>query len=247
MVHAGGAVHIAQNGSGLAGACAATFRPPAEQGVYSLIAAAGSSGRGVGFALKQAQRAWALERGAASMRWTFDPLVSRNARFNLAKLGAVAIDYTVDFYGPLDDGIDANDETDRLTVEWALALPREGGHDRGLAGEGQPRGGSHGEGLAGDERQRQDRPNQHDGPDLAGAELDPRRAPDGGPLSARGASGRWCRVPTDIVAVRHRDQQLAAAWRTAVRDVLRGAFADGFRATGMSRDGWYHLTRGEAR
>jgi predicted GNAT superfamily acetyltransferase len=213
LVHAGGAVHIAHNGNGVAGACAAIFRPPAERGVYSLIAAAGSSDRGVGFALKQAQRAWALERGAASMRWTFDPLVSRNARFNLVKLGAVAIDYAVDFYGPLDDGIDANDETDRLTVEWALVSPS----------------------------------NQQDGPDLAMVELDPRRAPDGGPLSASDESGRWCRVPTDIVAVRRRDQELAAAWRTAVRDVLLAAFTDGFQATGMSRDGWYHLTRGEAR
>lgn len=63
IVHAGGAVHIAHNGSGVAGACAAIFRPPAARGVYSLIAAARSSDRGVGFALKQAQRAWALEHG----------------------------------------------------------------------------------------------------------------------------------------------------------------------------------------
>jgi predicted GNAT superfamily acetyltransferase len=215
LVHAGGAVHIARHGDGVAGACAAIFRPPAERGVYSVIAAAGSSDRGVGFALKQAQRAWALERGATSMRWTFDPLVSRNARFNLVKLGAVAIGYAVDFYGPLDDGIDAGDETDRLTVEWALACPPAA--------------------------------TAAHGPDLATVELDPRRAPDGGPLSARDESGRWCRVPADIVATRRRDHELAAAWRTAVRDVLGAAFADGFQATGMSRDGWYHLTRGEAR
>jgi predicted GNAT superfamily acetyltransferase len=218
IVHAGGAVHVARSGPRIAGACAAIFRPPAERGAYSLIAAAGNSDRGVGFALKQAQRAWALGRGATSLRWTFDPLVSRNARFNLVKLGAVAIGYSVDFYGPMDDSIDAGDETDRLTVDWALAA------DGGRVARAQP---------------------GRDGPDLTAVELDPRRAPDGGPLSARSDSGRWCRVPTDIVAVRRHDQKLSAAWRTAVRDVLTAAFADGFHATGMSRDGWYHLTRGE--
>jgi predicted GNAT superfamily acetyltransferase len=232
IVHAGGSVHFAQNGGAVAGACAAIFRPPAEKSVYSLIAAAGKSDRGVGFALKQGQRAWALECGATSMRWTFDPLVRRNARFNLVKLGAVAIEYAVDFYGPMDDGIDANDETDRLTVDWDLASPRAAA-----------RGPHHGEGLVGGGRSPESRPQAHDGPDLATVELDPRRAPDGGPLAASGEGGLWCRVPTDIVTLRRGDQQLAAAWRAAVRDVLEPAFAEGFQATGMSRDGWYHLTR----
>ena len=49
------------------------------------------------------------------MRWTYDPLVSRNARFNLVKLGAVGTEYAVDFYGPMRDGVN-DGESDRLTV-----------------------------------------------------------------------------------------------------------------------------------
>lgn len=125
LVHAGGAVHAAyydrQSGEHLAGAAVAVFGEPAERDVYSFVAAASASGHGVGFAVKQAQRLWALERGATSMRWTFDPLVSRNARFNLVKLGAVGSEYLVDFYGPMSDGVNNGDESDRLTILWDLA------------------------------------------------------------------------------------------------------------------------------
>lgn len=68
-------------------------------------------------------RAWALERGATSMVWTFDPLVSRNAHFDLAKLGASATEYAVDFYGQIDDGVNGHDESDRLTAVWPLSDP----------------------------------------------------------------------------------------------------------------------------
>ncbi len=70
--------------------------------------------RGVGLALKQHQRAWARDRGIATITWTFDPLVARNARFNLQRLGARATAYLPDFYGPMDDGFNASSPTDRL-------------------------------------------------------------------------------------------------------------------------------------
>lgn len=123
--HAGGAVHYAGDGNGaVTAASVLVFCSPASLAVYSVIAAARTSDHGVGFALKQAQRAWALERGMTSMVWTFDPLVSRNAHFNIAKLGATATEYTVDFYGPIEDGINGHDETDRLTAVWPLCDPR---------------------------------------------------------------------------------------------------------------------------
>jgi GNAT superfamily N-acetyltransferase len=50
---------------------------------------AGQSG-GVGYAVKLHQRAWALARGVGAVCWTFDPLIRRNAYFNLHKLGARA-------------------------------------------------------------------------------------------------------------------------------------------------------------
>ena len=132
LCHAGGSVLAARAGDELVGAAVAVFEPPATRAVYSLIAGAATSDRGIGLALKLAQRAWALERGATAMSWTFDPLVGRNARFNLVKLGARAVDYVVDFYGPMGDGINAGDETDRLTIRWdLLADPPAGTDDAG--------------------------------------------------------------------------------------------------------------------
>jgi predicted GNAT superfamily acetyltransferase len=80
-------------------------------------------GRGIGFALKQHQRDWALARNRTAISWTFDPLVARNAYFNLHKLGATVTAYLPDFYGPMDDAINAGDATDRLFVMWHLHEP----------------------------------------------------------------------------------------------------------------------------
>jgi predicted GNAT superfamily acetyltransferase len=80
----------------------------------------GHEAKGLGFALKQHQRTWCLERGVRAVEWTFDPLVRRNAHFNLAKLGAEASRYLVDFYGGMRDGINAGDETDRILIRWDL-------------------------------------------------------------------------------------------------------------------------------
>jgi predicted GNAT superfamily acetyltransferase len=75
---------------------------------------------GVGFALKLAQRAQALEQGIALVRWTFDPLVARNAYFNLHKLGVIADRFGRDFYGPMTDAINQGERSDRFTVRWDL-------------------------------------------------------------------------------------------------------------------------------
>ncbi|WP_223863202.1 chorismate synthase [Streptomyces sp. 5-10] len=220
IVHAGGAVHAAYTtgpgGERLSGAAVAVFGPPAGREAYSLVAAATASDRGVGHAVKQAQRGWALERGAHTMRWTFDPLVARNARFNLVKLGAVGAEYLVDLYGPMNDGVNDGDESDRLTARWdLLARPAPA-------------------------------PDPADDTDDRSAAPVVRHAPDGGPLAARHADRLWCRVPGDVVALRTADPALALRWRHAVREVFTEAYAEGFRATAMSRDGWYRLTRSPA-
>jgi len=76
--------------------------------------------KGVGYALKLAQRAQALEEGIHVVRWTFDPLVARNAWFNLGKLGAIADRFERDFYGEMTDDINAGERSDRFTVRWDL-------------------------------------------------------------------------------------------------------------------------------
>jgi predicted GNAT superfamily acetyltransferase len=79
--------------------------------------------RGVGMALKLHQRAWALDVGLDEITWTFDPLMSRNAYLNLCKLGADVAEYCVDFYGDMDDGVNAGQGSDRLLASWRIADP----------------------------------------------------------------------------------------------------------------------------
>jgi predicted GNAT superfamily acetyltransferase len=74
----------------------------------------------LGFHLKQAQRERAQAMGVPEMTWTFDPLQSRNAHFNFAKLGIVADTYKVDFYGPETSSMLHRNGTDRLWVRWLL-------------------------------------------------------------------------------------------------------------------------------
>ena len=80
--------------------------------------------RSVGKAMKSHQRAWALGQGLDSIQWTFDPLMRRNARLNLLKLGAQAIAYEVNTYGSLRDLVNLDDPTDRLLLNWDLASDR---------------------------------------------------------------------------------------------------------------------------
>jgi predicted GNAT superfamily acetyltransferase len=77
-------------------------------------------GRGVGYALKLAQRAQALDRGIHVVRWTADPLMARNAHFNIVKLGAVCDRFHRDFYGDMTDVLNRGERSDRLVVRWDL-------------------------------------------------------------------------------------------------------------------------------
>lgn len=91
--------------------------------LHSDIAGATKSNLGIGYVMKRHQRRWALDRGLQKMRWTFDPLVARNAYFNLCKLGAVVTSFEPDFYGRLNDGVNSDQTTDRLVAEWDLCDP----------------------------------------------------------------------------------------------------------------------------
>jgi predicted GNAT superfamily acetyltransferase len=82
--------------------------------------APGLQGGDIGYAMKLHQRAWCIERGIGSIVWTYDPLVRRNAYFNLVKLGAAAVSFHPNFYGVMSDGLNAGDESDRMLVRWDL-------------------------------------------------------------------------------------------------------------------------------
>ena len=101
-------------------------RQPSELNLHSHAAGVvqSHSGQGIGTQLKMHQWHWARENGFATITWSFDPLVRRNAWFNMVKLGALATNYYQNFYGELDDGINAGEQSDRVLVRWqVLATP----------------------------------------------------------------------------------------------------------------------------
>ncbi len=80
-------------------------------------------GLGVGLALKHQQRDHARALGYNEIRWTFDPLQSRNAWFNITKLGAISQCYYENFYGVMDDAINQGLPSDRIEAVWNLREP----------------------------------------------------------------------------------------------------------------------------
>ncbi|MEV4217963.1 GNAT family N-acetyltransferase [Nonomuraea sp. NPDC049725] len=124
FAHAGGYVAGAYEDDVLVGASVGFLA--AGRALHSHVTGA-LVGRGVGYALKLHQRAWCLRRGLDRITWTFDPLVRRNARFNLAKLGARPEAYLESFYGAMADAINEGDDSDRLLAVWHLTRPPGGG------------------------------------------------------------------------------------------------------------------------
>ncbi|MGE5327465.1 MAG: acetyltransferase [Deltaproteobacteria bacterium] len=80
--------------------------------------------RGLGRALKLAQRAESLRAGINCIEWTFDPLKSKNSYFNLIRLGAIVRRYLPDHYGPVQSRVQQGLPSDRLVAEWRLKSPR---------------------------------------------------------------------------------------------------------------------------
>jgi predicted GNAT superfamily acetyltransferase len=74
--------------------------------------------QGVGYALKIEQWNWAKKQKYPYLSWTFDPLVGRNAKLNVVKLGVDISAYHPNFYGEMPDVLNAGDESDRLMVLW---------------------------------------------------------------------------------------------------------------------------------
>ena len=174
-------------------------------------------GQSVGFALKQFQRTWALERGASTIQWTADPLVRMNMYFNLVKLGGTIVAYHDDFYGPIADALNAGEETDRVVVRWDLMSERVVAAADGAPVVAAPMG---------------------EEPVIL------RAGSDGGPVVAEGDGDTllaW--IPEDIVRLREADAATAHAWRRALRETAGRRLSAGFRAEAITRDGWFVLTR----
>lgn len=126
QAHAGNYVAGAWQGDRLVGASMGFLADPGGVVLHSHITGvvAGASGRGVGRALKDHQAAWCRDHDIATVTWTFDPLVARNAWFNVGRLGVAVQDYLVDFYGEMPDERNRGQGSDRLLVAWDVHDPR---------------------------------------------------------------------------------------------------------------------------
>jgi predicted GNAT superfamily acetyltransferase len=177
----------------------------------------------LGARLKHAQRERALAMGVHEMTWTFDPLQSRNAHFNFAKLGVVSETYKVDFYGPETSSKLHRNGTDRLWVRWLLSSRRV--RDR----------------IAGKSAARNPAPHASGGISSRTEMLDALRllAPlirfDGKGKPVRAELGEALarervsiEIPGDILAVEAADVGLAREWREATRWAFRESLKVGF-------------------
>ena len=80
--------------------------------------------RGLGYRMKLVHRKLALERGIKWICWTYDPLQSRNATLNFARLGGEAREYLVDCYGQFPSQIEKGLPSDRFVLNWPLDSSR---------------------------------------------------------------------------------------------------------------------------
>ena len=176
--------------------------------------------RGIGAAIKQHQRAWAREQGIPVVSWTFDPLVRRNAHFNVNRLGVEVRAYHPDFYGVMTDAINAGDRTDRLVAWWVVDSERA-------------HAAAQGDLVIPD----------HDS--MLQSARDLIRLDDGVPrLADPPAPGETVLVslPDDVVSLRQADPALGLQWRLAVREALTTSFEAGLRVSAVTSAGAYVLT-----
>jgi len=171
---------------------------------------------GLGFALKRAQWQMVRHQGLDHITWTYDPLMSRNANLNIARLGAVCNIYRRSEYGDMRDGLNLGLPSDRFQVDWWI-------HTRRV----QQR-------LS--KRPRRPLTLEH----FSKAELYPlydvEYASDGlprppGNFSALDGRLILAEIPTDFLALKDADFALARDWRFFSREVFETAFSAGYIVT----------------
>lgn len=193
---------------------------------------------GVGYRLKLAQRDFVTKQGIRLTTWTYDPLEARNARLNIARLGAVCRTYLRDVYGPMPDALNAGLPSDRFQVDWWVTSSRV---KERLSGRRAAL--------------------NLDSFTSAGCEiLNPTTlAPDGLPRHPNRFANfagmiALVEIPADFQAVKTRDLALALAWRQHTRDLFEAAFQSGYLVTDFFREpmgdrlrAFYAISHGEAK
>jgi predicted GNAT superfamily acetyltransferase len=189
---------------------------------------------GVGFALKRAQWQMVRKQGIDHITWTYDPLLSRNAFLNIAKLGAVCNTYRRSEYGDMRDGLNTGLPSDRFQVDWWINTRRV---ERRLSKRAR-------------------------GPlkleDFSKAELQPLYTPQINawnllqpPEHFAPLEGRLllAEIPSDFDALKNADFAIARDWRFFSREVFETAFAQGYIVTDFvyeNGESFYVLADGES-
>lgn len=169
--------------------------------------------QGIGWQLKMAQRAAALERGVSVITWTFDPLEARNAHLNLNKLGAIARTYFPDHYGQSSSEYHSGLGTDRLLAEWWIASQRT----RAILAGHRPQP------IAMESAEKVNAVYE------IGAGLPASSEPRLEMESAR----LLVEIPSDIQSLKRTDHELARDWRNKSRRALKHYLDRGYAATAL--------------
>jgi chorismate synthase len=182
-------------------------------------------GRHLGDRLKLFQRDRVRALGCEVMLWTYDPLVARNAHFNINRLGALPVEYVTDMYGS-NTGSELHGKlpTDRFVIEWNLVRPFAP-----IPGADAPHAGDDSIPL---------------GNPLGVAALPVLELPSDG-------TAVRVQIPRDLAALQRASKDDAMHWRLTVRDALVGLYAKGLKVSRFVRatgDGlpYYVVTRCEA-
>jgi len=230
MAHAGAILVGADDAQGELVGCAVGFIGHAD-GMHCHSHLAGVlpavEGRGIGRALKLGQRALCLRIAVAEMRWTYDPLLLRNAWFNLVRLGAVGHAFLPDFYGVMDDLQNRGDRGDRFEVRWWLPSAATGSAAAAATGAAADLGGPR---AAAPPRRL-----------LDAVEMDGLARPV--PAALEPGELAEVAIPLDYAGLRRLDPALAADWRAAAAQAFARCFQVGLAATSVSRTGVYRFER----
>ncbi len=192
---------------------------------------------GIGFALKRAQWQIVRQQGIDRITWTYDPLMSRNGRLNIGRLGAVCNTFLRSLYGEMRDGLNAGLPSDRLQVDLWVNTNRV---ERHMSDKPMP-------------------PLTLTDCEAAGVQalyqvnLDANfvRPPES--YNIPDAAMLLMEIPSDFLKLKEADFELARAWRFFSRDVFETCFSAGYLVTDFVFDtrhnkprSYYVLTNGEA-
>lgn len=162
---------------------------------------------GVGRHLKEYQRRELARRKIGCMYWTFDPLIAKNAHFNLNVLGARVVRFAPDMYGNTGSALHHGLATDRLVVACDTTAP--------------PRNG----------------PIMFDDIDAHTPVLSVEHSNSGAPPPDIASAPRLrLEIPTDFAQLLADSPSEARTWHTATRERFQWALANHFSVTGLRRD-----------